>query len=155
MLLYEFDMILWKKPLIVITAHTTLHYTTLRYYTTLHYTTLHYTTRQCIISPTLHFTISPILKLLTFTFIMAFGIQGPKYFTKDTLTNRDERFFTAEIIRESIFHSYKVSNLIQLIEQKYSSVFEFFQRVYRTVLLFLMYFDSSIFFSLFQNSFKK
>lgn len=33
--------------------------------------------------------------------------QGPKYFTKDTLTNRDERFFAGEIVREAVFHSYK------------------------------------------------
>ena len=32
--------------------------------------------------------------------------QGPKYFTKDTLTNRDERFFAGELIREAIFHTY-------------------------------------------------
>ncbi len=32
--------------------------------------------------------------------------QGPKYFPSDTLTNRDERFFAAEIIREAIFESY-------------------------------------------------
>jgi GTPase len=39
--------------------------------------------------------------------ILSHMTEGPKYFTKDTLTNRDERFFSAEIIRESIFHSYK------------------------------------------------
>lgn len=31
---------------------------------------------------------------------------GPKYFTADTLTTRDERFFTTEIIREALFHKY-------------------------------------------------
>ena len=31
---------------------------------------------------------------------------GPKYFPSDTLTNRDERFFCTEIIRETLFHSY-------------------------------------------------
>lgn len=39
---------------------------------------------------------------------MLCGMKGPKYFTQDTLTNRDERFFTGEIIREAVFHSYKV-----------------------------------------------
>lgn len=39
--------------------------------------------------------------------IVGFMPQGPKFFTKDTLTNRDERFFTTEIIRETIFHIYK------------------------------------------------
>lgn len=33
--------------------------------------------------------------------------HGPKYFPSDVLTNRDERFFTAEIIREAIFGLYK------------------------------------------------
>jgi hypothetical protein len=33
---------------------------------------------------------------------------GPKYFPDDQITNRDERFFTCEIIRESIFHNFKV-----------------------------------------------
>ena len=32
---------------------------------------------------------------------------GPRYFPNDTLTNRDERFFAAEIIRESLFYSYR------------------------------------------------
>ena len=41
------------------------------------------------------------------------GTQGPKYFTKDTLTNRDERFFAAEIVRESVFHTYKVPSPTQ------------------------------------------
>ena len=33
--------------------------------------------------------------------------RGPRYFPNDTLTNRDERFFAAEIIRESLFYSYR------------------------------------------------
>jgi len=33
--------------------------------------------------------------------------KGPKYFPSDTLTNRDERFFTTEIIRECILSSYQ------------------------------------------------
>lgn len=41
------------------------------------------------------------------TRILAHMQQGPKYFTQDTLTNRDERFFTGEIIREAVFHIYK------------------------------------------------
>ncbi|KAJ1407850.1 GTP-binding protein era, partial [Ochromonadaceae sp. CCMP2298] len=32
---------------------------------------------------------------------------GPKYFPSDTLTNRDERFFTTEIIRECLFSQYQ------------------------------------------------
>ena len=32
---------------------------------------------------------------------------GPKYFPSDALTNRDERFFASEIIREALFHCYK------------------------------------------------
>ena len=41
------------------------------------------------------------------TRLLAHMQQGPKYFTQDTLTNRDERFFTGEIIREAVFHIYK------------------------------------------------
>ena len=33
--------------------------------------------------------------------------RGPRYFPEDTLTNRDERFFAAEIIREALFYSYR------------------------------------------------
>lgn len=33
--------------------------------------------------------------------------EGPKYFPEDQITNRDERFFTAEIIREAILGQYK------------------------------------------------
>ena len=33
--------------------------------------------------------------------------RGPKYFHADTLTNRDERFFTTEIIRESLLACYQ------------------------------------------------
>ena len=33
--------------------------------------------------------------------------EGPKYFPDDEITNRDERFFTAEIIRESLFVCYQ------------------------------------------------
>jgi small GTP-binding protein len=33
--------------------------------------------------------------------------KGPVYFPPDTLTNRDERFFAAEIIREALFASYR------------------------------------------------
>lgn len=33
--------------------------------------------------------------------------RGPKYFPEDTLTNRDERFFAAEIVREALFLCYK------------------------------------------------
>jgi hypothetical protein len=33
--------------------------------------------------------------------------EGPKYFPEDQITNRDERFFTAEIIREAILAQYK------------------------------------------------
>lgn len=32
---------------------------------------------------------------------------GPKYFSSNTLTNRNERFFSAEIIREVLFHTYQ------------------------------------------------
>jgi GTP-binding protein Era len=32
---------------------------------------------------------------------------GPKYFPDDMLTNRDERFFAAEIVREAVFHLYR------------------------------------------------
>lgn len=32
---------------------------------------------------------------------------GPKYFESDTVTTRDERFFAAEIIRETLFYCYK------------------------------------------------
>lgn len=33
--------------------------------------------------------------------------EGPKYFPEDQITNRDERFFAAEIIREAILGQYK------------------------------------------------
>merc|ERR1711871_987407 len=33
--------------------------------------------------------------------------EGPKYFPDDEVTNRDERFFTSEIIRESLFLCYQ------------------------------------------------
>lgn len=33
--------------------------------------------------------------------------RGPKYFPSDVLTNRDERFFSSEIIRESLLHCYQ------------------------------------------------
>lgn len=39
--------------------------------------------------------------------IVSYLPQGPKYFPSDTLTNRDERFFTAEIIREAILNIYQ------------------------------------------------
>lgn len=39
--------------------------------------------------------------------LLAHVPYGPKYFPSDVLTNRDERFFTAEIIREAIFGLYK------------------------------------------------
>jgi GTP-binding protein Era len=38
---------------------------------------------------------------------MMIFLQGPKYFPDDQLTTRDERFFTAEIIRECILKLYK------------------------------------------------
>jgi hypothetical protein len=53
--------------------------------------------------------------LVRLIFTPTLSSQGPKYFTKDTLTNRDERFFAAEIIRESIFHSYKVSYYLHTV----------------------------------------
>lgn len=34
---------------------------------------------------------------------------GPKYFPSEVLTNRDERFFAAEIVRESLLALFKVS----------------------------------------------
>ena len=33
--------------------------------------------------------------------------KGPKYYQSDTVTTRDERFFAAEIIRETLFYCYK------------------------------------------------
>lgn len=35
--------------------------------------------------------------------------KGPKYFSSDTVTNRNERFFATEIIREALFSLYQVS----------------------------------------------
>ena len=59
-------------------------------------------------SMSLYHTLTLSLSLSSHLPPSLFPLQGPKYFTKDTLTNRDERFFTAEIIRESVFYSYKV-----------------------------------------------
>ena len=78
----------------------------------------HYLSVSLCISPTLslRFPLSIYLSIYfssSLTFSVYISIchyldQGPKYFTKDTLTNRDERFFTGEIIRESVFSLYKV-----------------------------------------------
>jgi len=46
--------------------------------------------------------ISPLVSLL-----VSLCPRGPKYFHADTLTNRDERFFTTEIIRESLLACYQ------------------------------------------------
>lgn len=37
--------------------------------------------------------------------------QGPKYYPDDVITDRSERFFAAEIIREALLYRYKVSIL--------------------------------------------
>jgi len=61
----------------------------------------------------------PRAKLIPISAAQDFGIEkllqtlvdmtpkGPKYFPSNTLTNRDERFFASEIIRESLLHCYK------------------------------------------------
>jgi putative protein kinase ArgK-like GTPase of G3E family len=40
---------------------------------------------------------------------------GPKYYSSDTLTTRDERFFTSEIIRECLLKLYKVRCAFALV----------------------------------------
>lgn len=46
--------------------------------------------------------------------ILAHIPHGPLYYPKDTLTTRNERFFTAEIIRECILKLYKVPMRVHL-----------------------------------------
>jgi GTP-binding protein Era len=57
--------------------------------------------------------IIPISALLNFNIIKVFDRivellpEGPPYYEKDALTDRPERFFVSEIIREKIFFNYK------------------------------------------------
>ena len=41
--------------------------------------------------------------------------EGPAYYPKDALTDRPERFFVSEIIREKILIRYKDNKLIRII----------------------------------------